>query len=273
MNETPKTRDEVHTNVGRAGFGDNYFKGWAVIEELAGRESSWSLYSMAVGGPPLDDEQTALCEYLEAASMVTDPRIWIFKVCALVASYGCALVAQASTKLIFDESFLGPGGVASAAEMLVEMRFELGECAHEQEAVDACFQRWLEKRGTLSGFGVVGRPRDERQQAIEQWLVDRGRTDGSYWELSRRLIDAAERLRGLRPNVALPCAQAWLDMGYTPAQIKMMFMRMTDVILAAISHDEAQRGSAILQCVSGESVTYCGPEPRLSPRAKQARRR
>lgn len=271
MNETPKTTDEVHTDVGRAGFGDNYFKGHAVLEELAGRESSWSLYSMAVGGPPLDRQDKELCEYLEAASMVTDPRIWLFKVCALVASYGCALVAQASTKLILDESFLGPGGVYLAARNLVEIHRELGESAHKQAAVDACIQRRIEEQGAMAGFGVVGRTYDERQRAIDEWLVDRGRTDGDYWKLSRRLEDAAQRLCGLRPNVALPIAQALLDMGYSPDQIKLLAMRMTDVILAAVSHDEAQRRSAILRRVPPESVTYRGPKPRLSPRAEQAR--
>lgn len=263
------TNDDIRTDVGRAGFGDNQFKGRAVIAELAGRESSWSLYSMAVGGPPLDEADTAAFELMEVASLVADPRIWIFKVCALLASYGSALMGQAGAKLLLDEAFLGPGGGAAAARQLVGMRRELGEDVDNQAAVDACLERWLEQYGRLSGFGVVGRARDERQQAIERWCVEQGRVGGTYWKLSRRLVDAAQRLRGLRPNVALPIAQDWLDMGYTPEQIKVMFMRMTDTILAAISVDFAQRKPASLRRVPAKSVTYTGPKPRHSPRAQR----
>ncbi len=270
MNGSTMPNDEIETRVGRAGFGENYFKGYSIYADLAGRQSVWNLVSTGIDGPPLDAEDVELFDFLATATMVADPRIWLFKVCRLVACYGSPLAAQGAAKMVLEGSFLGPHAAAEVARNLVDVRRELGNDFDQPDRVEAFLRGWFDQRGTFPGFGVVGRKFDERQQHVDQWYEARRDATGEYWTLSRHLMAAAVELRNLRPNAALPVSCILLDMGYDPDQIELISMSFMDVILTTMSHEGAQQKSPSLRKVDRRSVSYAGPAAQTTPRKQAA---
>ena len=76
------------TRVGRADWGDNRYRGYGVLAELAGHDGFWSMISLAVGGPRLDDGQSRLLDDLATCTFAGDPRIWPLKIVRVVGSFG-----------------------------------------------------------------------------------------------------------------------------------------------------------------------------------------
>ncbi len=267
MSHTTPTAEAIRTTVGCAGVGDNYFKGHALIAELAGVASASSLMSMAIDGPPLDETSEVVLDYLAAVNMVPDPRIWPFKICRLASSYGSPLVAQGIARLAMESSFLGANAVAGAARMIVDAVETLGERIDDDDAVDDYVARCFETMDKLPGFGVVARERDERDLALDDWYTRYADGGGPFWHASRRLIAAAERLRGLHPNVGQPWAAVLLDLGYDPMQVKMLVMRDADITLSAVAWEGIAQQSAGLRRLDDRYSNYTGAAPRSSPRA------
>lgn len=259
----------IVTRVAHADFGDNRFRGYVVNEELAGRTSWPSMFSLAIGGPLLNDDDAALVTDLAVCILAADPRIWPLKIVRLVASYGDVLPALAAGHLAIEGAIIGTEPTAKAAEMLVGWGARLG--ADPSPAEVEAFVDELLSKGRAPGFGVAFRPRDERVDGIKQCLRMRGREGGRYW----RLVAAIDRLmtekRGVQLNLALASSAVLLDVGFTPAQVRMWMSAYIDVNYYANAVEEASLQSQVLRRLPDASIEYVGRAARTSPRAEAKR--
>ena len=259
----------ARTRLGRAGFGDNYFRGELVIRDLGPAEPAWSLYSQALGGPRLDPEQVEVMQAIGTHVLVFDPRIWLFKQAVIQGSYGSAMGAIGASVGALEGAIVGPWAIGDIGQALLQVRQDVG-LVPERGELEAWVEAWFEEHPTLPGFGVVGRPYDERQVELTRWFEDHRPADGPFWRLSRQLAHIVMSLRGLRPNGGYPVAAIWLDMGYDVAQMRMLGVCFMFPLILGMGHEAALEQAPALRRVPAHMARYEGPAPRVSPRAERA---
>jgi hypothetical protein len=259
----------IVTRVGRAEDGDNAFCGYAVNAELAGTTSWASAFSLAIGGPLLDDARAALVTDIAVCSLAADPRIWPLKMARLVAAYGVTLPAVAVGHLALEGAVVGAEPTGKAAETLVAWGERLGPDP-SQDKIGELLDELL-SRGRAAGFGVAFRALDERVAGIRRCLEKRGRTNGRYWRLLDALDGRMRERRKVQLNLAMASAAALLDVGFTPKQIRLWMSAYLDLCFYANAAEEAELQSESLRVLPANCVIYVGRAPRLSPRAEAKR--
>jgi hypothetical protein len=253
------------THVGRHDWGDNRFRGFTVGAELVGHVRLWDLFSLAIGGPRLADADQAVLDDVCAAATAADPRIPPLKMARLIGAYGSEASAHA-TVLLLDQALFGAAPTLPAGAYLVELRAVAGEPV-DTDAVRQRVTDGVARRARAPGFGVPGRPRDERVAAIALALARRGRDTGAHW----RVMVAAEEILAARSqrsaNIAAAFAAVALDLGFQPQQLPPLAALVLLPAIAANAAEAAQQAPAALRQLPAESIAYVGTPPRVSPRS------
>jgi hypothetical protein len=178
--------------------------------------------------------------------------------------------AVAAVGLAFDSDFIGPFTCGQAAQLLVDLRGELGDAVHDSEAVERTMAQRFEQRIRLIGFGVPARAEDERVVALRACLGRRGRDQRTHWRLLETLSEVLYRTRKLRPNIGLGVAAASLDVGFEPAQIGYLAVALMQNVIMANAVEGAAQAPAVLRKMPAATLAYKGPAPRRSPRSRAA---
>ena len=270
MSSLPSDNDAASAIATRVGWsipGDHYWFGRRFGSEVAGQASVGQLLAHAVGSETLTPEALAVLDDLSSVMSVADPRIWPLKLGRLVASYGGGMAAVAAVGLAFDSDFIGPWTCGQAAQLLVDLRDELGAEVHAEEAVERVMRRRFEQRIRLIGFGVPARAEDERVVALRACLGRRGREQMTHWRLLETLSAVLFRTRKLRPNIGLGVAAASLDAGFAPAQIGYLAVALMQNVIMANAVEGAAQAPAVLRKMPAATLSYKGAAPRRSPRA------
>ena len=260
----------IVTKVGRGVHGENYFRGHAALGELAGRADIWSLFSLSVGGQILSEKESRILDMVAAVLLVPEPRLWIFKVPRMIASYGQTLCGLAAGQLVLEGAIIGPRWTGEAVLALEQIKAQIDPETAEAPRVRDVVATHLERQGKLPGYGVPGREVDERSEFIHEWYSNHGFPDGPNWSLYEKVREAVRDLKGLRPNIGAAMAPVWLDLGYSPKQAFYMSNFAVQINSMANAFEGAEQQAEILREVPDVDIEYTGPEPRKSPRAKKS---
>jgi len=250
----------ISTRVGRAGWMDHRFRGHALYEDLLGRESLLSLLFLGMSGRRLPRSEALLLDEIACVFAITDPHIWPIKLVRVASSHGHSLPGLAAGLLAMDHAQLGSWTTQSAGSMLAELR--------GRNSLRGAVEQMLAEGRRLPGFGVPGRPRDERVEALTRCIRAHGR-EHAWWLHFRALAEVVASLKGLRPNIGSALAAALLDLGLEVEQLGTM---PTILLLGSFvpnALESAEQRSPILQSLPQEHVRYAGATARPSPRASE----
>ncbi len=253
------------TRVGQAIWGDNLFRGHSVTHDLAGRETFWSVLSLAVGGPHLSAADARVLDDVTVCCLAADPRIWPLKAARVAASYGSELTGVAVGMLAADGAHVGPKIIEKTATFLIALADELPVDASPTQ-VSELLDRWMDERRRIFGFGVPFRDSDERVDALRTCLKLRGRTEGRFWRLIESVGNHLGPNHGLPTNIGAGCCAAMLDLGLSPDQISAIQWMFFYPCFWANASEGARQRAPILQRLPESSVRYAGAAPRSSPR-------
>jgi hypothetical protein len=267
MDELP----ELSTTVGRTIYDEHFYRGFAALRELLGADSFWSIMSLAVDGPRLDEKHAEIADAISVALLVPDPRLWLFKVPRLVASYGKAMAGIAAGQAFMRNASIGAEPFGRGVRFQRTAARELGEAATDFDAVQAYVDDLFEAGTFIRGFGVPGRPQDERGVHLERWYEQHGRPDSAAWTLYRDLKRAIAARKNLHPNIAGTTAPMWIEMGFDARQTLYMSNAAVLINMVANADDGELQSHAAYRRLPDSAIEYTGPESRVSPRAKAAR--
>ena len=271
-------RPSLPTRVGHAEWGDNHFRGYSVLHDLAGREGITSLLALAIAGRRLEENERLMLDDVATVTIVADPRIWPLKLVRVMSSYGGCNAAVAAITISLEDAPIGHHAAGRAAEVLIQLRQGLSaEGAELRAKDDGVFEdlcrRLVRDNDRPFGFEVPFRDRDERVDMVSDRVAARGRSDLPYWRLFVKAADVFWRIKRLRPNIPVAMGAICLDMGFAPAQIGPLMTAMGASPFWANAVEGAEQAPACLQMLPADCVRYVGPPARLSPRAAAARSR
>lgn len=265
--------EPIRTNVGAAGYGENFVRGRS-IRELVEHETRWGLVTRIVGGPRLGRAEAQLLDDLLVAAFSPDPRIWPLKLGWLVASYGDWWAGVSAVQVMLAESRMGPwacGAAVPTVAALTALR-ATHEADYEARAV-----AWARGRWSLGefiwGFGVAGgagRETDERMALIDEAVRRHGWDDRPHVRASREGAAAIHAATGRQPNMALQLAAVGLDLGLTRPQIEAVVYQFVEPQIMGNAFESSRLAPSCLREVPTEAVTYAGPAPRRSERGRSA---
>jgi len=260
------------TRVGHAEWGDNHFRGYSIVRDLAGREDSTSLLALAIVGRRLDENERLMLDDLATAIHVADPRIWPLKLVRVTSSYGGCLAAVAAAIVSADRARIGHHSTGGAAEVLLQLGEGLlldganGAASGNSVLEERC-RRLMADQSRPIGFGVPFRARDERVDILTGRVVARGRNRLPYWRLYEAAAETVWRIKSVRPNMTLAAAAVFLDMRFTPSQIGPLMTAIGANAFWANAVEGAEQMPAVLRVLPTSCVRYVGPPARPSPRA------
>lgn len=259
----------IKTALGHAGWHDHEVRGVIVFELDPASTSIIDLVLLAVGIPIDRDDARAVVTICAQAVLNPDPRIPPMKLVRLGAAYGSAQSALAIGMAGMQGSYVGMSAIADSARFLHGIAADVGWTASD-EAIDAALQERKRQRVDIFGFGVPGRPADER------FLWIRGKLDAvvpgarPWWTLFQRVGERLSR-DGRNPNVSGAIAAALLELGCSPDEVGALACLFTLPPLLGNAYEGAQQRPTALQRLPDATVEYVGPPPRESPRAIAAR--
>jgi hypothetical protein len=258
----------IRTKVALHLRGDNLYFGHSIAHGLLGTETVTGLLAMAATGRrPLPEERMML-DAIAVAGCSADPRIWPLKLTRLVSSYGGTLAGLSAGQLAMEGRQIGPWVIGHAARELVSFRELVGERFADAPAAEEAARALVAKRPRIVGYGVPIRESDERMEALRGYVLRMGRETLPYWRLQEVLSAAVARQWGASPNVAIGAAAVLLDLGYTPLQASAITTFLNQNVFAANAFEAAQQREPLMQKLPDECVSYIGPPPRTSPRAR-----
>jgi hypothetical protein len=256
------------TELGHAGWHDHEVRGVIVFDLDTRCTAIVDLVLLTLGISTDRDEGRAVVTACAQAALNPDPRIPPMRLVRLAASHGSVLSALAASLAAMQGSYVGPSAVADAARFLHALVAEVGWGADDL-SLEAALQRRLRARMTLFGYGVPGRPVDERFVWIRERLRHVTHHPRPWWGMFERL---GERLSPLHrgPNLGGAIAAALLDLGCTPAQAGALACYCTLPPLLGNAYEGAEQHPAVLQRLPDSTIEYVGPAPRESPRSVAA---
>jgi hypothetical protein len=263
----------IHTRVGLHVLGDNLYFGDRALGDLLGGETLTGLMCMAVTGRRPSVEEREVLDAVAVVMSSADPRIWPLKMTRLVASFGGTLAGYGAAQLAMEGHRIGPWPTGDAARELLELRDAVGDRMGDPLAVASEVRAFLERKPRIVGLGVPLRDYDERHVALTSWIGSKKRDLLPHWRLQQSLGEIARAQRRLGTNIVLGVAAALLDLGYTPVQASAITTFLNQNVFAANAFEAAQQRDPQMQRLADECVVYVGAEPRVSPRAAQARLR
>jgi hypothetical protein len=255
--------------VAHSEFGLNRFFGFDV-PDLAGEETLAGLAGLAVTGRRFSPEERGMLDDVAVALTLADPHIWPLKMARLVSSYGGCLPGIATGLLCAEGAVLGYWTAERAAELLLSLLNEAKGMEPTVEAVIPNLERRLRAGEALWGFGVPFRPWDERLFVLKRRVTERKRDTLPAWRVMDVASEAARKLKGVEPNIAVGLAAVCLDLGLTPRQVGILCVTLAQVDYLANCYEGAEQKPAVLRRLPADRMRYLGRPPRQSPRASQA---
>jgi hypothetical protein len=260
------------TRVGHAEWGDNHAFGHSVARELLGRETQLGLVVLAVTGRRLNEAEVELLGDIAVAMTVADPRIWPLKLVRVVSAHTSALAAFAAGELCQAGAPIGHQAITVAAELLVQLRDELGARAEESEFVVEHLRSLLAEGKRLAGLGsAFFRAVDERVALLSERANVRGRAELPYFRLFLRVQTALEQLSSPPPNAALAFAALCLDLEFSPEQSGLLAAVLCSADFLGNAVEGSRQAPGVLRELPARFLNYRGREPRSTPRAEEKR--
>ncbi len=258
MSELPK----VETRVGQAVPGDTLLFGYSLNDELVGHESLAGLVALAVTGQRVEPRVARILDDFGAVVGAADPHIWPLKSARLAACFGGIMTGLTAYYLSFHRGSLGPATITAAAHLLVKIRKDLSPGETNMESlIDE-----LLAAGSIPGFGVPFRPRDERLKGIDHCVKRHDLESGAYWQLLGRFSAVVFERTRVKLNVGGALAALLLDLGFQADNVGELVLGLGDYTAMANAIEGAAQAAPELQAVPAEWVRYEGPGPRRSPR-------
>lgn len=265
--------EPIRTNVGAAGYAENYVRGESVRERLLGVTSRWSLLSRFLGGPSLSAEDSALLEDVLIATVAPDPRIWPLKIGWIIGAYGDWWAAGAAVQGMLAECRMGPWACAAACatvEALLAIRAH-GSTWFERRVVEWANAEWKAGR-VVWGFGVAGgrgRGKDERLSLIDRAMRAHGYAERPHYRAAVDGAAAITEATGREPNMALGVAAIGLDLGMDRGQIEALMFQVLEPQILGNAFESSRRVPSQLRQLPEDRVDYKGPAPRRSSRVEE----
>jgi len=217
-------------------------------------------------GRPTNEESRAVLSACAQAGFNVDPRIPPMKLARLGSACGGTLMGLATAFAALQSSYVGMSAIAEAAKFLVECRSSLEE-EYDDQHIDAMLLERRRTRATMAGFGVPGRPSDERVVWLSSALEGLSRGPRPWWHLFEKIGARLSPLRR-RPNLGGGIAAAMLDLGCDPRQVGALACVLGVIPLVGNALEGATQAPEILRRLPpSPSVRYTGPGARISPRA------
>ncbi|MCX4243021.1 hypothetical protein [Paraliomyxa miuraensis] len=253
------------TELGHAGWHDHEVRG-VVVFELDPRSTTLiDLALLSLGIRADRDEAHLVLTICAQAALNPDPRIPPMKLVRLGATHGGLLSALAAGLVGIERSLVGMSAVTDSAGFLHDFVARVGWDASD-DRIHAALQELKRSGAVIYGFGVPGRPVDERARWMSERLDEVLASPRPWWRMY-------ERIRGclrLPPNLGAVFAAALLDLGCTPDQIGAISCVVNLFPLLGNAHEGARQAPRLLRTLPAETVSYEGPAPRRSPRAARA---
>jgi hypothetical protein len=261
----------VITRVAHAGHGEHQYFGQRVLSDLLGNETSTGLVALAIMGRRPTMAEKEVLDAIAVSVTAADPRIWPLKAARLIASYGEMLAGFAAGQLAMMGTYISPRIIGDAAEHLEQLRKALGALGTGQHDAEPVLAEHVAARRQVVGYGVPLRARDERFEALRDFMFSRDRADLPHWQAQEALTQWMLRERQVAPNIGIGLAAALLDIGCSPAQAGALSTFLIEHDFAANAFEAAQQREPLMQKLPEEHVAYVGAAPRVSPRALAAR--
>jgi hypothetical protein len=252
------------TIVGHAGFHDHRFFGHAILADLLGKAGFAEVVWLSIAGTLPTQAQVEVLGDCAVVAAAADPHSWPFKLTRLAASYGHPAQGVAAAFAASPESKFAPQRFGRAAEILETLRARTpddGDNSLREALVDVL-------RGGTEPFGVAYRKQDERLEGLRRVVHARARGDLPYWRLAERTIDLARNEHRLEPHFTFGVAAYALDAGLRVREIRLLGVLMLVPSLLANAAESADQCADVLRRLPTACVTYDGPAPRRSPRAR-----
>jgi len=255
----------ITTHLGHAGWDDHEVRGVVLFGVDPRTTSIPDLMLLTLGIPPHPKAREVVSVCVQAG-LNPDPRIPPMKLVRLGAAHGHLLTALATGFVGMQSSYVGMTALSDAAHFLSALQGTLG-WDFSDEQLDAAIRERRRNRTGIFGFGVPGRPVDERivwlSARLEEFL------DGPrpWWSLFERTGALLSKYRR-QPNFGGGLAAAMLDLGGLPEHTAAMGCLFGLLPLVGNAFEGAQQAPVVLQELPPEvSVHYVGEEARVSPRA------
>ncbi|MEM7158118.1 MAG: hypothetical protein AAF799_35075 [Myxococcota bacterium] len=259
----------IVTHVGHASWGDNLYRGYGVLNDLAGTDGFWSMISMSLGGPRLEPRQCRVLDELSTCSFAADPRVWPMKAVRMGAAYGSVTAGLCVGLLAVDHARMGPAIAGGAAKIFVGL-MPPGEPMPPTEGLHTELDALVASGSRLDGFGVPFRPRDERVDALRRCMAAHPEDEGPYWRLMNAVDEYLAAHHRLPINIAGAAAAVALDLGFRPRQITHLPAALLLSNFLANAYEGAAQRPAVLQRLPDAVIEYVGEPDRRSPRALAA---
>lgn len=265
----------LSTRLAHAGWSDHRLRGRSLFQDVLGRSSFWGLWSTALGGPDLSEQDEQVLCALAICNTAADPRIPPMKLIRLLASYGGVMAGVAGGLAYQEEALIGTWTLGRAAADLLQLRGALGtnpptRPEENRKAIAELLRGWLNRGRRPAGFGVPARQVDERVIALRTRMAALDRNKRPFWQLAELMEEVLSVERPLPLNIAGAAGAACLDMGFQPRQIGVLAIAFAQHAFVGNALEGADSAPALLQRLPASAVSYLGPPPRKSPRALAA---
>jgi hypothetical protein len=227
---------------------------------------------LAVTRRRLAQAERQFLEDVVVAMTVADPRIWPLKLVRVVSSYTNDLAAFAAGQLCQAGAPIGLHSINRAANLLLEVRRDLGERCDDAEAVSAYVRALLVRNKRLPGLGVPFRPVDERVTLLIACTQARARANLPNFRVFLQIQAVLEALGGPLPNAALPLSAICLDLGLESGQCGIFAAALCSIDFVANAVEGAAQAPGALRELPLRAIANRGREPRATPRALAKRR-
>ena len=247
----------IKTRVGLTTLDNNFYCGFDVREELVGNSDTLDLITLTAINRKLNAEEKNVIYALGSSQCVADPHAWPLKIARTGARHGSFFHGMAAVISYFENATHGPHETKTSADLLLDWI----ETPDKEKRLER-----YRTQSLLPGFGVFGRPKDERVIAFKQWLRDSDFQTGAHFQAYEALIQA---LPERNENNTLITSVILLDMGFSVDDMEAMafFILLPPVFANAL--EAAKDQNPEMQIIPGP-IEYKGPEKRASPRQKKA---
>jgi hypothetical protein len=248
----------IKTRVGLTTLQNNYYCGFDVSKDLVGVYDTLDLITLSAINRKLRAEEKKTIYALGTSQCVADPHAWPLKITRRGARNVSFFHGMASALSYFEKAKIGPHQTKISAELLLEWT----KTSQKEELVTR-----YDGQPVLPGFGVFGRPKDERVIAFKQWLSDTNFETGIHFSAYEALILA---LPERNENNTLITAAILLDMGFSLHDMESLafFLLLPPVFSNAL--EAAKDQNLEMQTIPGP-IEYKGPASRTSPRQNEAK--
>lgn len=257
------SEDEFRSSAGWADDEEAYLWRHPVYAELMGNESWVGLAYLSIVRKRLEPARARLLDVAACAMTQPDPRVPPLKLARMIAARGDAAIGLSTGAIACVGARIGPWAVGGCARFLWELSRQQGE-------LSARLETHLE-RGPVPGFGIPFREEDVRVPHVRRW-VDELEHGGPFWKLQAELEALMEARGGPVPNVALPVAALFLDLGVPAANAALLALALMMPNFLANVVDASEEPHPAYLALPESKVRYVGVGPRRSPQAEADRR-